>query len=79
MSYGCYNRPPHAEAEFSHSFYAWGSQVFSRLHRVSNRNSRDCQYTHTTLGAADPGCVGCSWRRGQLELKLWEDKDPNFR
>ena len=75
MTYGCYNRKPHSEATFHYSFYAWGSQgsqVFSRLHRVDNRNSRDCQYTKTVLGQADAGCVGCKWRDDAKGLREFD-------
>jgi hypothetical protein len=75
MTYGCYNRTPHAAR-----YYCTGqTEPYGTLKSLANRGTRDCQYTKTALGAADAGCVGCSWRRGQLELKLWEDKDPNFR
>lgn len=26
-------------------------------------NSRECNYTLSELGQADPKCVGCNWRR----------------
>lgn len=55
---GCHNRPPHLD-----------NQVlivpsFPSYHRmlIPNRFKKDCQYTLTDLGQADPGCLGCSWR-----------------
>ena len=49
---GCHNRKSFAplvqiDAEHSYPF----------------RMSPDCEYTKTTLGRKDDGCLGCSWRQ----------------
>lgn len=58
--YGCHNHSP-----FRTSFPAqdgWFMDGVTRVARmvpVPFRMAKDCQYTHTALGAADARCVGC--------------------
>lgn len=57
---GCFNRKP-----FRSSFVAQDGNLrhdksmFKVYVEVPFRMAMDCRYTHTTLGQADPGCVGC--------------------
>lgn len=60
MTYGCYDRAPFAPEQVLHGIDSkTGQQIVTR---VPFRNSPDCNYTHTDLGQADPGCVGCKHR-----------------
>lgn len=82
MTYGCYNRAPYAAATGARYLRVniYGDGAFVGDAYVFNRLSKTCQYTLSALGAADAGCLGCTWRRGQLPLSLWPEgeKDPNF-
>lgn len=80
-TYGCYNRaayPAYTQVPYAQP-NMYGDGVFINYQRLELRNRPACQYTLTALGAADPKCLGCLWRKGQMSLKLWPVKDPNFR
>lgn len=57
---GCFNRKP-----FRPSFVAQDGNLeddksmFKVYVNVPFRMSPECNFTHTALGQADPGCVGC--------------------
>jgi hypothetical protein len=66
VTYGCHNRKPYKNSLEVQT--GWFSE-FARGHtRTPNmefspfRMERDCQYTKTDLGQADPKCAGCKWR-----------------
>jgi len=61
--YGCHNRKPFA------THYQIGVRPVLAEGQVqevpvlqANTGSRDCHYTHTALGQADPGCAKCIHR-----------------
>jgi hypothetical protein len=70
MAYGCFNREPFKQVtavldgvsvlQFGDSFI-----VRPELRTIPFRMSPDCQYTHTTLGQADTGCIGCKHKETQ--------------
>lgn len=70
MTYGCFNRAPFKPVtavldgvsvlQFGESFI-----VRPELRLIPFRMTPDCQYTHTTLGQRDPGCVGCKHKETQ--------------
>lgn len=72
MTYGCHNRPAYTQ----HVLVQDGWAEDASLGHLSRRPvmttipfvmSKDCQYTHTALGQADPGCVGCKHRATPTE------------
>lgn len=71
MAYGCFNRAPlktgavvqdgWVELE-SHD----GETIITPiLVNIPDSMTPDCQYTKTTLGQRDPGCVGCKHKETQ--------------
>jgi hypothetical protein len=50
--YGCHSRKPYAASYLP----TGGSKPIPHV------LSRDCCYTHSDLGQADPKCAGCCWR-----------------
>jgi hypothetical protein len=63
MSYGCHSRAPYMRilpAQDGH--YLDGTTRTPRMVSMPFRMEPTCQYTHTTLGAADKRCTGCKWR-----------------
>lgn len=59
MTYGCHNRKPlRAEREVQDG---WCGD-YRELTFIADPMTKDCQYTHTRLGQADPKCAGCKWR-----------------
>lgn len=67
MSYGCHNRAPlRHEREVQDGWTADGRRV---LRVIPDPMTKDCQYTHTDLGQADPGCVGCRWKFTGAEVQ----------
>lgn len=51
--YGCHNRPPYIPVIELHDHH--GALVSAWPHVMA----KDCQFTHTDLGAVDARCVGC--------------------
>lgn len=75
MTYGCFNRAPfkpvtvvpdgnhavrHYELPKTDNAIMW-----PKLRAIPFRMTPDCQYTKTTLGQRDPGCVGCKHKETQ--------------
>jgi len=66
MTYGCFDREP-----FKYSYVMHGiSKVTGNkvLTVIPFRMARECQYTLNDK-YADPGCVGCSHKSTQPEMK----------
>lgn len=62
-TYGCRNRPEYrAVVVVQDGWYLDGTTRVPRMAAVPFRQSPDCQYTHSELGRADAGCIGCKWR-----------------
>ena len=60
MTYGCHNRNPFKPWRTLHGINSeTGEHIRIEIPFV---NSIRCQYTHTALGQADPGCKGCVWK-----------------
>lgn len=67
MTYGCHNRPAYSRHVLvQHGWHEDTSRGHLARHPVMTTipftMSPDCQYTHTALGQADSGCVGCRHR-----------------
>ena len=60
MTYGCFDRPPYKPSHTTHGINRATGKMVAVV--VPFRNSPTCNYTHTTLGQADAGCVGCRHR-----------------
>lgn len=62
--YGCHNRAPLR----GHCTYGidWFQDQPLKAVRIEHTHvmSKDCQYTKTTLGQADPKCNGCKHKLG---------------
>lgn len=66
--YGCHNRRPFVEKYFvQDGWWMDGQTRVAKLAQVPHRMARDCRYTLTDLGQADPRCVGCKHRRDGLD------------
>lgn len=64
MTYGCKDRAPYPSAVPAQSgWYMDGYTRTPRMEAMPFRMATDCQYTETTLGQADKGCDGCTWRK----------------
>ena len=61
MTYGCYSHPPYR------AYYLPTGAPDTPAYRIPHVLTRDCQYTHTDLGQADAGCVGCKHRKNIAE------------
>lgn len=65
MTNGCHNRGWFRTIlPVQDGWYMDGATRVPRMVGSPFRMARDCQYTKTALGQADPGCVGCRWRSG---------------
>ena len=51
--YGCHDRAP-----FAPHYLPTGAPDTPE-YRIPHVFTQDCQYRHTELGKADPGCTGC--------------------
>ncbi|MDF3019353.1 MAG: hypothetical protein K0Q92_656 [Steroidobacteraceae bacterium] len=60
MTYGCHNRKP--LRKWRNVQEGWNPLGTQRLVLTVDPMTKDCQYTHTKLGQADPKCEGCKWR-----------------
>lgn len=62
--YGCHNRPPLKDSAVVQSgWLRLGHHAEARRTvAVPDEMSKECQYTHTDLGQADPKCSGCKHR-----------------
>lgn len=68
MTYGCHNRPPFRSVlPVQDGYFLDGVTRVPRMIAVPFRMSKDCQYTHTSLGQADQGCAGCKHRHTPKE------------
>lgn len=68
MTYGCHNRKPLRDRRWVQD--GWEVRGRSREPKVitiPDPMTKDCQYTHTELGQADPKCAGCKWRASKGE------------
>lgn len=71
--YGCHNRTPFADATVMQDGWATAFDIHGNPRRMAMyrmapfRMARDCRYTHTTLGQADPRCTGCTHRTDNPE------------
>lgn len=65
----CFNRPPYRDAILVQDGWEWYQVAGGSWQRrpvttfIQFENSRDCQYTLSSIGQADPKCAGCNWRR----------------
>jgi len=60
---GCHNRPPFAtHYKVGVRPAIAGGVIFEVPVMQANTGSKDCHYTHTALGQADPGCAKCIHR-----------------
>ena len=59
MHYGCHNRAPLITWRQVQDGWNDGRQV---MRVIPDPMTKDCQYTYTELGQADPKCAGCKWR-----------------
>lgn len=60
MTYGCHNRKPlRASRNVQDGWTPLGAR---NMRPLPDPMTKDCQYTHTRLGQADPKCAGCKWR-----------------
>lgn len=57
---GCYDRPPFRDTLSVQD--GWTKSGTKYTVEIPFRMDQECQYRHTQLGKADPGCVGCKWR-----------------
>lgn len=60
---GCHNRPPlrgHCTYDLD-----WSKGHPLKVVRIEHphRMSKDCEYTKSELGQADPGCTGCKHKQ----------------
>lgn len=66
MTYGCHNREEYVPSYLAQSGWVTdkndGMIRHSTMIPIPVRMARDCQYTKTTLGQADPKCEGCKHR-----------------
>lgn len=63
MTYGCHNRAPYVE-----HFPARNGEHRDGTPRsvlIPFRMERDCQFTKTDIGQADPGCAGCEHKEAK--------------
>jgi hypothetical protein len=63
MTYGCHNREPLNDLVTVQA--GWQSHQGSRtpvLITITDPMTKDCQYTKTPQGQADPGCQRCRHR-----------------
>lgn len=62
--HGCHNRPELGQVPrpVQDGWYMDGTTRAPRMVAVSHAMTKDCQYTHSEAGRADPGCEGCRWR-----------------
>lgn len=78
MTYGCFNRKPFKPVTVVRDGHHVVQPVQLRtpdsdrtltvwpeLRAIPFRMTPDCQYTKTTLGQRDPGCVGCKHKETQ--------------
>lgn len=68
VSYQCHNRAPYApelRCQDGWRDTAAGSRE-PRMVFIPFAMTRECNYRHTELGRADPGCEGCRWRTDQV-------------
>lgn len=73
MKYKCHNRKPYPTHQVvSDGHYIDGYTRTPRLVHMPVSGSADCQYTHSTLGQADPRCRGCTWRHNELTSAVTE-------
>lgn len=64
--YDCHNRPAFKTVRpIQDGYYLDGVTRTPRLVPDHFRMARDCQYTLTGLGQADPKCTGCTHRKEQ--------------
>lgn len=71
--YGCHNREPLMDSTVvqdgwtTHGFTAQhGRTRLPALKSIPDPMSKDCKYTHSEEGGADPKCAGCKHRAGGL-------------
>lgn len=58
--YGCFDRPPlRTQVVVQAGFFMDGVTRTPRMVSTPNPMTKDCQYTHTTIGQADAKCQGC--------------------
>ena len=63
MTYGCHNRNEYTAAVVVQDGWMMENSLLSpRMVFSPFRMERDCQYTKTALGQADPKCQGCKHR-----------------
>jgi hypothetical protein len=64
VTYGCHNRAEYRPGYPSQDgHYMAGYERIDKMKWTPHRLSRECNYTLTELGQADPKCVGCKWRK----------------
>lgn len=66
MTYGCHNRPDFVERfavqdGWVHGYMSGHTRV-AIMRAAPFTMARECQYTKTALGQADPKCDGCRHR-----------------
>lgn len=62
-NYGCHNRPQYRNMlPVQDGWWMDGQTRVPKMIPSPFRMSAECQFTHTTLGQADPKCVGCKHR-----------------
>ena len=60
---GCHSRTPYRDFTWVQDGWLTNGQSRQpRMVQIPFRMARDCQYTNTDLGQADPKCRGCLWR-----------------
>ena len=71
---GCFNRAPFDSTITQQDGWCktqpGGATKWPVLVETPHQMAKDCQYTHSALGQADKGCIGCGWRFSKQGVKL---------
>ncbi len=60
---GCHNRKPlHQVTKVQDGWIFYGESRLPRMEVIPDTMTKECQYTKSEVGQADPGCTGCKWK-----------------
>ncbi len=61
---GCHNREPLRDyVRVQNGWVTRGQSRDPLMVTIPDPMTKECVYTRSAVGQADPGCVGCKWRR----------------
>lgn len=63
--YGCHNRKLGTYTVVQNGWFMDGVTRAPKMEAIPFRSSRECVYSTSDLGRADPSCRGCSWNQSE--------------